>query len=102
MLNEKIGEGPISTINYPSYEVLYKQLTPARLAVLGAMAGAGAMSIREISRRMNRDFKGVHGDVTALFRNGLLKKTAGGQMIFPYDGLRFEFDMPVASLIAAE
>lgn len=102
LLSERIGVGPVSTIDYPSYDVLHRQLTPARLAVLGSMAGAGPMSIREISRRVQRDFKGVHSDVTTLFRNGLLKKTPDGQMVFPYDGLHFEFDMPTAGLAAAE
>ena len=99
---EKIGEGPVSTINFPSYELLYKQFTPTRLAVLRVMAGAGPLSIREIARRLDRDFKGVHTDVTTLFRNGFLKKTAEGQMIFPYEGIRFEFDVPATNLAAAE
>ena len=102
MRTEKIGEGPVSSINFPSYEQLYKEFTPSRVAVLRIMAGAGPMSIREVARRLGRDFKGVHTDVTALFRNGFLKKTAQGQTIFPYDGLHFEFDVPAANLTAAE
>ena len=36
------------------------------------MTGAGAMSIREAARRVERDVKAVHGDVTALLNAGLL------------------------------
>jgi predicted transcriptional regulator len=39
------------------------------------MTGAGDMSIREASRRLGRDVKAVHGDVSALLKTGILHQT---------------------------
>jgi predicted transcriptional regulator len=101
-LKEKIADGPIASIDFATYEILHKALTPARVQILRAMAGAGPLSIREVARRVGRDFKGAHTDVTSLFKDGLLKKTAAGQMIFPFEGIRFEFDLlPLPEAVAA-
>lgn len=38
----------------------------------------GPVSIQEAARRVARDVKGVHGDVTALLAAGLLNRTESG------------------------
>jgi hypothetical protein len=78
---------------YPSYEALHKGLAPNRMAIIRVMMGAGPLSIREIARRVGRDFKGVHSDVSSMFSHGLLYKSEDGQMVFPYDGIRFDYEM---------
>ena len=73
------------------------QNQPDRRAVLTAsMAGAGAMSIREAARRMERDIKAVHGDVTALLAAGILQKTSDGLIEFPYDAIHVDFLLQAA------
>lgn len=55
------------------------------------------MSIREAARRVGRDVKGVHGDVTALIAAGLLERVQGG-VEFPFDAVKVEFVLqPVSS-----
>jgi predicted transcriptional regulator len=41
------------------------------------------------ARRVNRDVKAVHGDVQALLA-GVLRKTADGLIVFPFDAIRFD------------
>jgi predicted transcriptional regulator len=55
------------------------------------MKGAGAMSIREAARRVERDVKAVHGDVTALLNTGLLSRTDDGMIVFPFDAIHVDF-----------
>jgi predicted transcriptional regulator len=55
-----------------------------------------ASSIREAARRVNRDVKGVHADVTALLRAGVLEKTESGLIEFPYDVVRVQFELQAA------
>jgi predicted transcriptional regulator len=55
------------------------------------MRGAGPMSIREASRRVGRDVKGVHGDVTALLNAGVVDRIEDGRIVFPYDAIKVEF-----------
>jgi len=56
--------------------------------LIRAMAGAGPLSIREVARRVGRDVKAVHGDVHALLKSGVLRKTDRGLVVFPFDAIR--------------
>ncbi|RYH06141.1 MAG: hypothetical protein EON57_06835 [Alphaproteobacteria bacterium] len=79
--------------NFLSYDALHKALAPNRMAIIRTMIGAGPLSIREIARRVGRDFKGVHTDVSSMFTQGLLYKSEDGRMVFPYDQIRFDFEI---------
>jgi len=47
------------------------------------MTGQGAMSIREVARRLGRDLKSVQGDVHALLDVGILNRTDDGRIVLP-------------------
>jgi predicted transcriptional regulator len=72
-------------------------LTPKRWEIVGAMTGAGAMSIREVARRVGRDVKAVHADIQVLLRSGVIKKTGAGKIIFPYDAVHVDFKLEAAA-----
>jgi predicted transcriptional regulator len=78
-------------ISFASPEVLWKVLSAKRWELLKALCGAGPMSIREAARRVNRDVKAVHSDVTALLSAGVLDRAEGGGIVFPYDAVKVEF-----------
>ncbi len=78
-------------ISFASPELLWKVLTAKRWELLKALCGAGPVSIREAARRVERDVKGVHGDVVALLGAGLLSRTEDGAIEFPYDAVKVEF-----------
>lgn len=80
-----------SHISFFSLELMWKTLTPKRWDILGAMAGAGPLSIREVARRVGRDVKAVHGDIGKLTNGGIVDKTEDGRVEFPYDEIRVEF-----------
>jgi predicted transcriptional regulator len=83
-------------IAFASPEVLWKVLSAKRWELLKALCGAGPMSIREAARRVNRDVKAVHGDVTALLTAGVLDRAEGGGIVFPYDAVKVEFLLEAA------
>lgn len=83
-------------ISFASPELLWKVLTAKRWELLKALCGAGPVSIREAARRVERDVKGVHGDVVALLDAGLLNKTAEGAIEFPYEAVKVEFLLQAA------
>lgn len=62
----------------------------------GALCGAGPVSIREAARRVERDVKGVHGDVIALLEADLLNRTESGAIEFPYEAIKVEFLLQAA------
>lgn len=83
-------------IAFASPELLWKVLTAKRWELLKALCGAGPVSIREAARRVNRDVKAVHGDVSALLEAGLLVRAEGGGVEFPFDAVKVEFLLQAA------
>jgi len=83
-------------ISFASPELLWQVLTAKRWELLKALCGAGPVSIREAARRVGRDVKAVHGDVTALLTAGLLDRTENGQIVFPFDAVKVEFMLQAA------
>lgn len=86
-------QGP--RISFASIELMWRILNPKRTEILRAMTGAGPLSIREVARRVGRDVKAVHGDVTALIKAGVIDREGKG-VVFPYDGVRVDFTLGMA------
>ena len=77
-------------ISFVSVELMWRVLTPRRWEILRAMAGQGPLTIRALAKRVGRDIKVVHGDVTALTLAGVIDKTKRG-VAFPYDAIHVDF-----------
>jgi predicted transcriptional regulator len=84
------GEPQGAHISFSTMELMWKILTPKRSEVIHTMTGQGVLSIREVARRVGRDVKAVHGDVTALIKAGVIDRRDGG-VVFPYDGVHVDF-----------
>lgn len=74
-------------VHFSSLAELLSMLTPKRLELLDAVARKPGCSIRALAGRLGRDYKNVHGDVTALASLGLIERGAGGTLQVPYDEL---------------
>lgn len=83
-------------ISFATPELLWRVLTAKRWELLKALCGAGPVSIREAARRVGRDVKAVHGDVTALLSAGVLDRTEEGRIVFPFEALKVEFLLQAA------
>ncbi len=83
-------------ISFATPELLWQVLTAKRWQLLKALCGAGPVSIREAARRVHRDVKAVHGDVTALLNAGILDRAEGGGVVFPFDAVKVEFLLKAA------
>ncbi len=82
-------------IVFATPELLWQVLTAKRWELLKTLCGAGTVSIREAARRVGRDVKAVHADVTALLKTGILERRDGG-IVFPYDAVQVEFTLRAA------
>lgn len=83
-------------ISFAAPELLWQVLTAKRWELLKALCGAGPVSIREAARRVGRDVKAVHGDVTALLNAGVLDRTEEGSIVFPFEAVKVEFLLQAA------
>ena len=83
-------------ISFATPELLWQVLTAKRWELLKTLCGAGPVSIREAARRVGRDVKAVHGDVTALLDAGVLDRDASGSIVFPFEAVKVEFLLQAA------
>jgi predicted transcriptional regulator len=83
-------------ISFASPELLWRVLTAKRWELLKVLCGAGPVSIRESARRVGRDVKAVHGDVTALLNAGILVRTDDRRIVFPFEAVKVEFMLHAA------
>lgn len=90
------GKKQRARISFASPELLWRVLTAKRWEILKAMAGQGPLTVRETARRVARDVKAVHGDMTALINAGLLDRTEKGRVEFPFEAVRVEFTLRAA------
>ena len=77
-------------------ELLWQVLTAKRWELLKALCGAGPISIREAARRVERDVKAVHADITALLNAGVVDRAEGGGIVFPFEAVKVEFLLQAA------
>ena len=83
-------------ISFATPELYGKVLTAKRWELLKVLCGAGPVSMREASRRVGRDVKAVHSDITALLNAGVLERAEGGGIVFPFDAVKVEFLLQAA------
>lgn len=83
-------------ISFATPELLWAVLTAKRWELLKALRGAGPVSIREAARRVGRDVKAVHGDVTTLLEAGVLRRVPDRRVEFPFDAVKVEFLLQTA------
>jgi predicted transcriptional regulator len=96
MLRAFEGRAQGAFISFATVELLWKVITPKRWELLRAMTGAGPLAIREVARRVGRDVKSVHGDVSALLKAGVIDRTENGRIVFPYDEIHVDFVLRAA------
>ena len=78
-------------LSFPDMESLLMVLTPKRFALLRMLRQTGPSSIRALAGALGRDYKAVHGDVTALIANGLIERQAVDRIAVLWDSLGAEF-----------
>jgi predicted transcriptional regulator len=83
--------GPLSVLSLEDLPLLLRTLTPARWDLLERLRGLGPASIYQLAKRLGRDYKNVHTDVTALAQIGLIERGDGGRVRVPWDVVRAEF-----------
>ncbi|MGV3490367.1 MAG: transcriptional regulator [Devosia sp.] len=87
---------PRFSLNFASYDDMYRVLAPSRLAIVKVLAGQGPLAIREVARRVGRDVQAVHRDVTTLINSGVIDRDENG-VSFPYDEIDFQFKVTAAA-----
>lgn len=84
---------PLEILSFEDLPLLTKTLSPARWALLQNLKEQGPCSIYELAKRLERDYKNVHTDVTQLAAIGLVERRADGLAAVTWDLLRAELKL---------
>jgi len=84
---------PLEILSFSDLPLLLKTLSPARFALLEKLHNGGPCSIYELAKRLGRDYKNVHTDVTQLAGIGLIARQNDGRVAVAWDLLRAEFKL---------
>ena len=94
--NRRIEGRPVATLHVlsvPNLPRLLRTLSPARWALIELLAQAGPLSIYELARRLQRNYKNVHTDVTQLEALGLIERANANRVTVAWDVLRAELSL---------
>jgi predicted transcriptional regulator len=90
----RVAEGralrPLEVLSFPDLPALLRTLSPARWTLLESLRKAGPVSIYELARRLQRDYKNVHTDVTQLAAIGLIERLDDRRVAVKWDVVRAE------------
>ena len=89
----RVAEGrklaPLRVLTLQDLPLLLRTLTPARWALVEALRSSGPASIYELAKRLQRDYKNVHTDVSRLAELGLIERQDGAVTV-AWDVVRAE------------
>jgi len=94
--NRRAEGRPVRTLHVLTVSTLpqlLRTLSPARWALLELLRRDGPLSIYELSRRLQRDYKNVHTDVTQLAALGVIERANDNRVLVPWDVLRAEWSI---------
>ncbi len=72
-------------LNFEDFSMLASVLTPKRLELMKTLRQHGPLSVRALSKQLERDYKNVHVDASALEEVGLIQRTEEGLLVAPWD-----------------
>jgi len=86
---------PCLGIGFSEIGTMLGVLTPKRWDLIAVLRKHGAMSVAELARRSERNYKNVHQDVAMLVEWHILERNEQGQIHAPFDELVLDVKMPV-------
>ena len=84
---------PLEILSFADLPAMLKTLSPARWKLMQDLREKGACTIYELAKRLQRDYKNVHTDVTQLARLGLIGRRDDGLVAVSWDLLRAELKL---------
>ena len=89
----RVAEGervaPLRVLTLQDLPLLLRTLTPARWALVERLKKEGPLSVYQLAKRLERDYKNVHTDVAQLVKLGIVERQGEGVAV-PWELLRAE------------
>ena len=90
----RVAEGrkasPLRVLTLEDLPSFTRTLTPARWVILERLKSVGPCSIYELAKRLGRNYKNVHTDVSQLIELGLIQRNEKTEVGVAWDVVRAE------------
>lgn len=92
----EVGEepAPYYGVGFKTVSQMLGVFTPKRWDLLAALRENGAMSIAELARTLQRDYKNVHNDVERLMEWLAIERDEQGKVFTPYSEIVVDVHLP--------
>ena len=92
----ELGEepSPYFGVGFKDMSQMLGVFTPKRWDLLATLREQGAMSIAELARVLQRDYKNVHNDVERLMEWLAIERDAQGKVFTPYAEIMVDVHLP--------
>ena len=77
-------------VSFTNAELFIRVLNAERYAILKALLGGDAVTIRELAHRVGRDPRHMKQDITALLHAGIVHRWEDATILFPFDRVHFD------------
>ena len=84
---------PLQTLSFENSSMLMKTLSPKRLELLQKLHTLGPISIRELSKKLERDYSNVHEDIKLLSQAELVLEDKSGKYFVPWTSIVTEISL---------
>jgi predicted transcriptional regulator len=84
---------PLAVLSFADLPLLMKTLTPARWELLKQLKSAGLVTIFALAKKLQRDYKNVHTDVSRLIELNLVERTETSLVRVSWDAVRAELKL---------
>ena len=85
---------PYFGVGFEEVGTLFSVFTPKRWELIGTLREGGAMTIAELARQLNRDYKNVYSDCERLIEWTAIEKDENGLVFAPYNEILVDMKLP--------
>lgn len=85
---------PYFGVGFDDVGELFSVFTPKRWELIGVLREGGAMTVAELARQLQRDYKNVYNDCERLIEWMAIEKNESGLVFAPYDEIVVDMKLP--------
>jgi predicted transcriptional regulator len=85
---------PYFGVSFSEVGQMFAAFTPRRWELIAALREQGPLTVAELARRLGRNYKNVHGDVTQLVEWMAVERDADGQVHVPWTEIIVDMKLP--------
>lgn len=85
---------PYFGVSFDQVGQMFATFTPKRWELIALLRAAGPLSVAELARRLNRNYKNVHSDVQQLMEWMAVERDADGRVSVPWSQIVVDLKLP--------